>query len=282
MTQARARQNDRRLLAGAAAALSLTLACATLPVPATDVKYPTWVVRHTLPGGTLDLHLIKPVKPIVSDRIVLYVTGDGGWFNAAIDMFNITGALGYPVVGFSARSFMPIVSRGGRYTLRTLAEDYHSILVRARRELGLPEATPAILTGWSHGASLAVVAGNSRALQAEIAGVLVTGLPPEEKIQTPSEETDLSFAALSQGGDRRMYDTYLLIDHITYCRTGIVQSTGDGYLKAGDAQPRFGPDSAHRRFFAVPAKSHAFRGGEVAFVERFREALDWVATAPPR
>ena len=269
-------------MAALAAVLALSIACATLPVPATRGRNRAFMVRHDLPGGTLELQMIKPAEPIVPNRIVLYASGDGGWLNAAVDMFHIAGALGYPVVGFSTFSFMPVVGRGERYTLQSLAQDYHSILARAREEMALPPDTQVILTGWSHGASLAVVAGNARGLRDETAGVIAIGLTPREQIRTPSDENDLSFAALSPSGNRRMYDTYRLIQHITLCRTAIIQSTGDGYLKAAEAQPRFGLDSPMRRFVAVPAKSHAFRGGELAFVERFRQTLDWMADAPAR
>lgn len=70
-----------------------------------------------LHGKPLTLHLSVPAAPVPNGPIVIYASGDGGWFGAAPDMFRRIGQAGYPVVGFSSRAFLRIerpASRGHR------------------------------------------------------------------------------------------------------------------------------------------------------------------------
>ncbi len=61
---------------------------------------------------TFDLHLSPPVQAALSTRsiFVLFASGDGGWFGAAVEMFKEIARLGYPTAGFSSRSYMKELS----------------------------------------------------------------------------------------------------------------------------------------------------------------------------
>src|SRR5262245_3820762 len=61
----------------------------------------------TLRGQTLTLHFAMPSAPLPTGTpLLLYASGDGGWFGAAVSMFRTLARSGYPVVGISTRSFM--------------------------------------------------------------------------------------------------------------------------------------------------------------------------------
>ena len=68
---------------------------------------------------------------------------------------------------------------------------------------------------------------------------------------------------------------YPLLAQIAPRRVAVIQSSGDAYLRASRARELFGPDTAGRRFFEVPAKNHRFSGGADAFALALRSALDW-------
>jgi hypothetical protein len=244
----------------------------TLGIPRTGVSVSSWVIQQPLHGQSLDLHLIRPLHPVAQDVLVLYATGAGGWYPAAKDMFGTMGAFGYPVVGISSRTLMSIESRGQAATTSQLAEDYEGILTRARSALGLSPSAPAVLVG------------AEKPARGDVLGVIAIGLAAAEEL-TVADDTDEepapSSPPASSGRQRAEVDTYAQIPKIAPRRVAIIQATNDGYLTAAEARNRFGPDSPIKRFFTVTAGNHRFKGGEEAFRESLRRALDWVVAGSP-
>ena len=77
-----------------------------------------------------------------ADALVLYASGDGGWFGAAVDMFHRIGGAGYYTVGFSAKAFLKIDRQPDTpMNPEQLAAKYEQILDTARRELRLQSGT---------------------------------------------------------------------------------------------------------------------------------------------
>jgi pimeloyl-ACP methyl ester carboxylesterase len=272
----------RRLPWGILVAL---LIAASIPstLPASDA-----VNRKTklkIQGQSLDLHLrltsmaaeTRPSLPLV-----LYASGDGGWFGVAVEMFNQIADLGYPTVGFSSRQFLKLNRKDHRLvTAEQLAEEYAAILSAAREVLGLADSTPSLLTGWSRGASFAVLAASEPPIRDHAVGVVAIGLTEREELQIvpPSEQDDddeppsSGRTAASTPGT---FDTYGLISHLAPLRCAVIQATGDKYLPAASAQRLFGSDSDLRKFFAVAASNHRFSGGREAFAHSLAAALQWV------
>ena len=90
-----------------------TTGCASNPRPVEPAILPA-VERSAaviLHGKALDLHLSAPQGGPTADALVLYASGDGGWFGAAVDMFHRIGSAGYYTVGFSAKAFLKIDRR---------------------------------------------------------------------------------------------------------------------------------------------------------------------------
>ena len=57
-------------------------------------------------ASAFDLHLAVPAHPRAPDVLVLYASGDGGWFGAAVDMFRAVGDAGFYAVGLSSRTLL--------------------------------------------------------------------------------------------------------------------------------------------------------------------------------
>ena len=148
--------------------------CGLAPRPVTGPHASFLTTTVQLHGKPLDLHLVAPVSPVNGGVLVVYASGDGGWFGAAVEMFKQIAADGYYAVGFSAKSFLDIERpRGALVDVRELAAEYARIIRGARNALGLGDHVPVVLTGWSRGAAFAVlVASEPSAARRSIAGVV--------------------------------------------------------------------------------------------------------------
>jgi len=246
----------------------------TAPAPAREFNS-----RVRLHGRNLDLHIAVPRAPVAHDVIVLYASGDGGWFGAAVDMFHQIARAGYPTVGFSARAFLRIERPYGALTSASqLAADYAAIVAQARRDLALDDSSRVVLTGWSRGAAFSVLVGSEPSAQHDLLGVIAIGLARGEDLAVNSDDDDGEDGEASQGQRQWPFDTYARIGGLDTLPCAVIQATHDNYLPAARAQALFGPDTATRRFYAVEARNHRFAGGHEAFDAAILEALHWIVT----
>jgi hypothetical protein len=275
----------RRLPAVAVAPLHLLLlalvvstACAGLSrFPRNPAMAPRiTTVAATLEGQPFELHLASPVHP-VADVLVLYASGDGGWFGAAVDMFRAIGDAGYYAVGLSSKALLHRKrSSTQALTVAEIEDDYRTILARAAGVLNLPADHRVVLTGWSRGATLAVVSGAGRHQPANLAGVIAIGLGVTDNLQVSSDTDDDPDDDGPINRDPASFDTYALLAQVAPGRCAVIQATGDRYLQASRARVLFGADTPTRRFYEVPAKNHRFGGGEAEFVKDLGAALNWI------
>jgi dienelactone hydrolase len=231
-----------------------------------------------LHGRPLELHLASRSDQAQAAPLVLYASGDGGWFGAAVDMFQQIARAGYPVVGFSSKTFLKIERpRGALVAAAQLASEYSAILAKARSVLGLTAGAETILTGWSRGAAFAVLVASEPPIPEHLRGVVAIGLGEGEDLilDGPEDETDDGKA---QAGSRHWpFETYARLRQIEPVRCAVIQATRDSYLPAAQARALFGPDTARRRFYVVEARNHRFSGGKAAFDVALLDALAWIA-----
>lgn len=269
----------RAVLATALAVMSA--GCAAFhgfPPSASRREFRASTVTVMLHGAPLELHLASP-STHVSPTLVVYATGDGGWFGTAVDMFHAIAAEGYRTVGFSSRTFLRI-ERPPHAALnaRQLAADYSAILAAARTALGATGATPALLTGWSRGAAFAAIAASEPALRSQMRGVVAIGLGPNEDLKVdPDDDTDDGPIG-TPGARAAGLAPYARLQALTPLRCAVVQASRDEYLPAARARDLFGPDTVNRRLYPVEARNHRFAGGHEAFVAALTHALSWVDT----
>ncbi|MEO8679417.1 MAG: hypothetical protein ABI665_10245 [Vicinamibacterales bacterium] len=271
----------RRL--GAAITLAMTLAlssCATLAPPKADGPRPVTQRREAmiLDGVRVELHVARPGSE--GAPLVIFASGDGGWFGAAIGMFDTIAAAGYPVAGLSSRALLRAIRQPGHpLSASRLRESYQEIITASKRAADLPDSTGVILAGWSRGASISVIAGAEPPAM-PLAGIVAIGLSADENLNIDLDsDEDTEPGTGGPGG----IDTYVLSRAIP-SRVAVIQSSGDGYLPADRARILFGGESPSRRFFEVPASNHRFSGGAVTFRLSLTEALNWIAIheGPPQ
>jgi hypothetical protein len=236
-------------------------------------------------GEALTLHLASPsTPPTASTPLVLYASGDGGWFGAAVTMFRTITGRGLPAVGFSTKAFMHLEHRSTMpLTVARLAEDYQRIIEAACAELSLPHGAPVILTGWSRGASLGVLVATSRDVDTHVIGLVAVGLPADERLDIEGDGDDdagpTEMAPVADDLHAPTIAMYPLLTRLAPRRSVVIQAAGDRYLPAARARELFGSDSPVRRLVAIDAHNHRFGGGESSFAAALIAAVDWVSSS---
>jgi hypothetical protein len=243
-------------------------------------------IDATLRGSALELHLAVPPTPRAPDVLVLYASGDGGWFGAAVDMFRAIGDAGFYAVGVSSRSLLHREVAGRAAPgVGDLAVDYQSLLDQATAALNLPADRRVVLTGWSRGASLAVLVGGPHHAPRGLAGIVAIGLSQEENLSIRDDTDEDPLVDRTAAPSPRTTDTFDLYDRLRAVaphRCVVIQATGDRYLSAAQARALFGADTDTRRLVEVTASNHRFSGAGPVFVERLAEALQWIVADDSR
>ena len=270
-----------------AAALSggCSTALATKPPSRPDASREFSAPVH-VHGEVLTLHLAAPqTPPSASAPLVLYASGDGGWFGAAVGMFRTIVSSGLPTVGFSTKTFMRLEHRWSNPpTEGHVVEGYQQIIDGARALLRLPKDAPVVLTGWSRGASLGVLVATSREADPRILGLVAVGLAADERLDIEADSDDEPGGAqvparLNDEPEARSVAMYPLLSRIAPRRSVVIQASGDKYLGAARARELFGADSPVKRLVAIDARSHRFDGGEARFAEALVEAVKWIGSS---
>jgi dienelactone hydrolase len=286
----------------ALAVLTLLSGCSSLPAPQSfpapseprigewapgGSETRTFTTRVTLHGQPLELHIARVDRGAASDQavpeapLVLYASGDGGWFGAAVDMFHQLARSGYPVVGFSSRAFLKIQRpHGGLVNAAQLAADYDAIVAHARATLHQSDASPVVLTGWSRGAAFSVLAASEPATRGHVAGIIAIGLSAGEDLAAAPDDEATDDGQPSETARKWRFDNYATIGRLGPVACAVIQASRDNYLPAPEARRLFGPDTERRRLYAIDAKNHRFTGGKAAFDAALLDALHWIASQP--
>jgi fermentation-respiration switch protein FrsA (DUF1100 family) len=256
----------RRSLAALVPLLPLGLcACATM-APGAGPRPLTSVTAVRLHDHALTLHLSAPATA-ARGILLVYATGDAGWWGKDRDLYNHLRTWGYPAVGFSAREY---VHHLGKETLRPqeVALDYDAIIRAAESSLHLPPSTRAVLVGKSRGAGLAVAAAGPNALKARLAGVLAVGLTAEEEyVRRRPRRLPRQVV---------MLETYSYLQRVGAVPVAVIQSTRDNYIPADQARRLFGPDTPLRALVAIDAEDHNFGGAVARLYAEMEHSLRWL------
>lgn len=224
----------------------------------------TFVRLH---DNDLTLHLTAPrahARPI----LLVYATGDGGWWGKDRDVYRQLNEWGYAVVGFSAREYVHHLGKDALLP-REVASDFDAIIRRAESSLGLPASTRAVLIGKSRGAGLAVAAAGAQTLRPQLAGVLAVGLTGEEEYVHRRR-------GRSRGRQLVMLKTYSYLPQLGDIPVAVIQSTHDRYVPAQDARRLFGPDTPSRELVAIESTDHNFGGAIDRLYDEMERSLQWL------
>lgn len=245
-----------------------------------EIRQTKQVVK--LHNQSLEIHLAWPEKRTDSNVFALYSSGDGGWFGAAVKIFESIAKEGMPVAGISSRSYLKVLGNSvSPVNELDLESDFLQIAQESRIGLGLPADAKVILAGWSRGAAFSVLVGSEPEFKSQCAGVIAIGLPNKEELKIHKHGKRIFIANFHPRSETILFETYERIQEIYPLPMSLIQSTHDDFFPAEDAHRLFGDESACKKFFAVPANNHRFSGGWQEFKERLKESLEWMNPTNP-
>lgn len=254
-----------------AAAMSAPLGCAPSldDVQVGNVRLHIIDTSVRLHGHDLLLHL--SLGRGQKQPLILYGTGDAGWWGHDTDLFLQLAAWGFPSAGFSAREYVTHLEAGAETEPPdVLAADILAMIAVATRELSLSSEAPVVLVGKSRGAGLAVAAATAAPLRTRLKGVLAIGLTQEE------EYIRVTLPNLPAEGPVLILHTYSVLGQIPGVPVAVVQSTHDEYITAADARVLFGADTPTRRLRAIASDDHNFGSAVGAMYTEMRRSFDWI------
>jgi hypothetical protein len=231
--------------------------------------YPESETSVRLHDHDLTLHLIAGTTH-ASGPLLLYATGDAGWWGGDKALFDHMAPWGYPLAGFSARDYTHHLNQPrDKETPRQVADDYLAMIRASEAALGLPVTVRVVLVGKSRGSGLAVAAGENPRVRAQLEGVLAVALTGEEEY-IEHREPDLPPGTLV------MLNTYDVLPRLGSVPVAVIQSTRDQWLPAAAARERFGPDTAVRHFHAIDAANHNFGGKVAELYAQMDRCIEWI------
>jgi hypothetical protein len=225
---------------------------------------------------SVDLVLVKPVAPTMPPTLVVFASGDGGLRGVSMSVLqHLADRGGCYVAGYNARDPMTeIGSSGGRVPYARAVARIGWITRQAKEKLGLPPATPVIVTGVSRGANMVVLAAGDKTLQTEIVGAVALALTREmDYVEIPEGAERLRGVKVD---DERRVQTYPAIQRVGAIRLAVIQSTNDSYVPSAESRRLLGPDTPTRRLYEVKSSGHSFGGGEAEMLQALDDALDWI------
>lgn len=225
-------------------------------------------------GRRLSVTYVTPVTPRTRDFLILFASGDAGYFGVSGDVIEHLAQQGYFLVTYDARQLVAREKKSRtRARIEELAALYDTMLVDARRSLGFHERVPVIVTGYSRGATLAVLSAAIDAVRHQLAGAVAIALTRHaDYLERPRRDDPLSSVMVDEKG---RLQTYAAIPSAGSLPFALIQGTEDSYIQAHEARRLFGPDTGHRRFYEVTG-DHTFAGARDTLMRDLDDALEWI------
>jgi fermentation-respiration switch protein FrsA (DUF1100 family) len=271
------------IYSGVARILLILQICFAFPLlAAVEPAIHNSIKKIPLHGKTLDLHLAIPEKIKPGGYYVLYASGDGGWFGTTVKMFKEFSLLGFPVAGFSSKSYLKLLGNSpSPVNLEELVQDYFQIAQACDGEFRATSHGQIILAGWSRGAAFSMLVGSDPDFKPRCGGVIGFGLPDKEELKIHRHGKRVVIADVRPHPQIIFFDTYDRIPEISPLPVALIQSTRDDFLPADSAHLLFGNESPLKKFFAVAAENHRFSGGWPEFQKCLGKSLEWIAASKP-
>jgi type IV secretory pathway VirJ component len=263
------------LAAIAMIALVLILTGCAGPLNSVPGTYTARTVPVKIAGRNLKVTYITPVAPRPQEMLILFASGDAGYWGVSQAIMKHLAEQRYYVVTYDARQIIAREQQSGKgMSLREVAALYDTILVDARRSVGSPEGVPVVVTGYSRGATMIVLAAAIDSLQHRLSGAVAIELTRRtDYLKLPARGDSLSSALLDAEGQIQTYAAIPLAGSLPFA---LIQATKDSYIGADEARELFGPDTPSRRFYRIEG-SHALRGVHDVVMKHLDDALAWIS-----
>jgi pimeloyl-ACP methyl ester carboxylesterase len=232
------------------------------------------VTRKDVAAGPrkVEATYVSPVHPRHPGELLVFATGDGGWRGLSADLFEHLAGLGYFVAGYSAPETIRYAEKAQRrISTEEAATELAEIFAQAKKDLGLPPATPIVVVGYSRGATMVAFTALSRRLRGDVRGAVAIALTREaDYLRAPAQHAEL------QVDDRGRIQLYPALSLLGSTPFAVIQSTHDRYVPAAESRRLLGADTEMRRLYEIEARNHGFGGARDELLLTLDEALEWV------
>ena len=260
--------------AACAIGLVLILSGCAGPLESKPGTYQSRTVPVKFRGRDLKVTYVTPATPRTREVLVLFASGDAGYWGVSGEMIEHLADERYYLVTYDARQ---LIAREKKSHSRTKIQEYGALydtmLVDSRRSLGVPDSIPVMLVGYSRGANLVVLTAGLDSLRHHLAGAVAIALcPTTDYLEKPTPTDPLSSALVDEHGHLQ---TYTAIPFAGTLPFAVIQGTTDSYIGAAKAKQLFGADTPRRRFYTIDG-SHTFGGARDTLMRDLDDALSWV------
>jgi len=220
---------------------------------------------------------VRPAQARHPGTLVFFATGDAGWFGASGAVFEHLAGAGYAIAGFSAPEVLrSIAGSGPRMSTAQAAVELKEVFAQAKRDLGLPDATPIVVVGFSRGASVVAFTAVHPELRGGVAGAIAIALSREADNLRAPEGEHAPELEVDKRGRIQLYPALKLLGST---RLAVIQSSNDSDVPAAESRQLLGPDTPTLRLYTVVARDHGFSDARDALLRSLDDALRWIEEA---
>jgi dienelactone hydrolase len=231
---------------------------------------------HTL-GRDIHATYVHPVHDRHPGYLVVFATGDDGWFGTSHALFRHLAEAGYTLAGFSSPEALQEIARsGGRISTARAAQELKDLYQRAKHDLGLPATTPIVIVGFSRGASVVAFTAVHPELRDSVGGAVAIALTREaDYLHAPRGNPRLPL------DDEGRIQLYPALKFLGSTRLAVIQSTHDSYVPAAESRQLLGADTPTLRLYTVEARDHGFSDARDRLMQDLDDALRWIEQEAP-
>jgi len=231
---------------------------------------------HTL-GREIHATYVRPEHDRHPGYLVVFATGDDGWFGTSHALFRHLAEAGYTMAGFSSPEALQEIARSGeRISTTRAAQELKDLYARAKRDLGLQDTTPIVIVGFSRGASVVAFTAVHPELRDGVGGAVAIALTREaDYLHAPKGDSQVQ---LDNEGRIQLYPA---LKFLGATRLAVIQSTNDSYVPAAQSRQLLGADTPTLRLYTVEAKDHGFSDARDRLMQDLDDALRWIEHEAP-
>lgn len=222
-----------------------------------------------------DIHAtyVRPDQDRHPGYLVMFVTGDDGWFGTSRAVFTHLADQGYTLAGFSAPEALRGVEDSDRISTARAAQGLKELYAQAKQHLGLPDSTPLVMVGFSRGASAVAFTAVHPELRDGVKGAVAIALTREaDYLHASEDERSLGI----QVDDQDRIQLYSALKFLGSTPLAVIQSTHDSYVPAAESRQLLGADTSTLRLYPVEAEDHGFSDARDKLMRDLDDALSWI------
>jgi dienelactone hydrolase len=176
-------------------------------------------------------------------------------------------------VGVDARAYLASLSKTKALEPAQVTQDFAEI---ARFVKEQAQAKSVVLTGWSEGAGLAVLAALDPGVRADLRGVIAIGLP--ELNELAWRWNDSVIYLTHKVPNEPTFNSKEYVGKLAPVPLMVIQSTHDEFVSVETAQSIFARAQEPKEIMFIDARNHRFEGQRPVLWQALDRSFTWFET----